>query len=285
MSSALQLGLRRLYGADDAVRSGFRNAVFRSLFKVALLLAMTLAAPFAAAQSSQPVRVPVLVYHRFGPSLADNMTMRTADFAAELGYLNENHYTVIPARQLVDYLCNKGTPPRARAVVITVDDAHRSVFSDMLPLVEKYKIPVTLFVYPSAVSNASYAMTWEQLAELKRTGLFHIQSHTFWHPNFKQERKRLSPEAYDRFVRDQLTKAKAVLERRLGGRVDMLAWPFGIYDAELIRIAEQTGYVAGFTLERRPAGPPDNVMSIPRYLMAGNVSPATFAAIVSGRAR
>jgi peptidoglycan/xylan/chitin deacetylase (PgdA/CDA1 family) len=250
------------------------------------VLALALAAPVAAAQSQmRSVRVSVLVYHRFGANLADNMTIRTSDFAAELKYLSDHNYTVVPARQLVDYLRSRGSPPPAHSVIITVDDAHRSVFSDMAPLVEKYRIPVTLFVYPSAISNASYAMTWEQLEKLKRTGLFDIQSHTYWHPNFKVERRRLSPKAYERFVRDQLVKSRTVLERRLGGRVDMLAWPFGIYDDELIRIAKQCGYVAGFTLERHPAAPSGNPMSIPRYLMAGNVSPAAFAAIVSGRAR
>src|SRR5581483_2810314 len=271
--------------SDEASGERPRKLTARSAV-AAVLLAMVIWAPLAGVYAqTEPVRVPVLVYHRFGPALADNMTMRTTDFAAELAYLHENHYPVIPARQLVDYLRGAQAPPPARAVVITVDDAHRSVFSDMLPLVEKYKVPVTLFVYPSAVSNASYAMTWEQLAELQRSGLFNIQSHTYWHPNFKVERRRLSPETYDRFVRDQLTKARTVLERRTGGTVNLLAWPFGIYDAELIRIAQQTGYIGGFTLERRPAGQPDNPMAIPRYLMAGNVSLATFAAIVRGRAR
>lgn len=250
-----------------------------------VLFALGFAARCAAQSDSSPVRVPVLVYHRFGPSIADSMTIRTADFAAELKYLVDHGYTVIPARRLVDYLRNTGAPPPARSVVITVDDGHRSVLTEMAPLVEKYKVPATLFIYPSAISNASYAMTWEQLEKLKRTGLFDIQSHTFWHPNFKTERKRLAPEAYDKFVRDQLVKSRTVLERRMGGRVDMLAWPFGIYDPGLMRTAEQCGYVAGFTLERRPSARPDNPMSIPRYLMAGNVSLAAFAAIVSGGAR
>jgi Polysaccharide deacetylase len=50
---------------------------------------------------------------------------------------------------------------------------------------------VTLFVYPSAVSNAAYALTWEQLRELQATGLVDIQSHTYWHPNFREEKRRL----------------------------------------------------------------------------------------------
>ena len=39
---------------------------------------------------------------------------------------------------------------------------------------KQYRVPVTLFTYPSAISNARYAMTWAQLRELKATGLFDI---------------------------------------------------------------------------------------------------------------
>jgi peptidoglycan/xylan/chitin deacetylase (PgdA/CDA1 family) len=80
--------------------------------------------------------------------------------------------------------------------VITADDGHESVFTEMAPLVREYGVPVTLFIYPSAISNAPYAMTWEQLAALDRTGLFGIESHTYWHPNFKTEKRRLSAGAY-----------------------------------------------------------------------------------------
>lgn len=55
----------------------------------------------------------------------------------------------------------------------------------MFPLLKKYQIPATLFIYPSAISNASYALTWDQLKEMKETGLIDVQSHTFWHPNFR----------------------------------------------------------------------------------------------------
>jgi Polysaccharide deacetylase len=73
---------------------------------------------------------------------------------------------------------------------LTADDGHRSAYAHMFSLVHLYRIPVTLFVYPSAISNADYALTWEQLLELKETGLFDIQSHSYWHPNFKEEKRR-----------------------------------------------------------------------------------------------
>ena len=225
-------------------------------------------------------QVPILLYHRFGPVVSDGMTVTTAVFSSQLQYIREKGFTVIPLKQLVDYYLRKGPPPPPGSVVIVADDAHRSVYTDMLPLVKKYHIPVTLFIYPSAISNASYAMTWEELRELKKTGLFDLQGHTYWHPNFKKEKRRLPGAEYEKFVDMQLRRSKDRLGKELGVTVDMLAWPFGIYDDELIRHAAGAGYTAGFTIERRPAGSGDNVMKIPRYLMQNSDKGKAFETIL-----
>lgn len=229
------------------------------------------------------VQVPILLYHRFGPVVADGMTVTTAVFESHLTYLKDNGYTVIPLRQLVDYYLKKGPPPPSRSVVIVADDAHKSVYTDMYPMARKYHIPVTLFIYPSAISNASYAMTWDQLRELKRSGLFDFQSHTYWHPNFKKDKKKLAPSEYERSVEMQLRKSKEKLEKELGSKVDMLAWPFGLYDEELVGKASASGYVAAFTIERHHTSASDNLMTLPRYLMINADKGKTFEAILHGR--
>jgi peptidoglycan/xylan/chitin deacetylase (PgdA/CDA1 family) len=235
--------------------------------------------------AQETVGVPVLCYHRFGPKVADSMTVTTSVFEAQLKWLQENGYTVIPLRTLVNYLLGQGPPPPPKSVVITADDAHKTVYSDLLPLAKKYKIPVTLFIYPSAVSNphAPYAMTWEQLHECQQTGLFDMQSHTFWHPNFKKEKKKLTPEAYQKLVNEQLVKSKASLEKRFGQTVDILAWPFGIYDEELEKAATKAGYVTAFSIERRLANQSEKIMAQPRYLMVNGDGVKNFAAIVTGK--
>lgn len=250
-----------------------------------LLLALLLTQPGGFARGAESggtgTVVPILVYHRLGGVVADTMTVKTSVFASHLEYLKTNGYTVIPLRRLVAYIAGEAPPPPARSVVITADDGHKSVITDMFPLISRYHIPVTIFVYPSAISNAKYAMTWQQLSEMRDSGLVDIQSHTYWHPNFKQEKKRLSVNAYEEFVHMQMTKSKEVLEQRLGNHVDMLAWPFGIYDDELINNARQLGYVAGFTLERRHAGRSDNLMALPRYLMTDQVQGALFGKLLA----
>jgi len=213
------------------------------------------------------IRVPILLYHRFGPVVADSMTVTTTVFESQLKYLRDNSYTVIPLRQLVDYYLGKRLAPPSQSLVITVDDGHKSVYTDLFPFLKKYRIPVTLFLYPSAISNASYAMTWNEVREMKETGLVDLQSHTFWHPNFRNEKKRLKPPEYENFVAMQLKKSKEKLEREFNVKVDMLAWPFGIYDEELVNKAIGTGYVAALSMDRRHTSISDNIMTLPRYLI------------------
>lgn len=255
----------------------------RILIIIPLISLSLLFCPFTPARAS--VHVPILLYHRFGPVAADGMTVTTPLFASQLKYLKENGYEVIPLKDLVDCYLGKRQAPPTRSVAICVDDGHISVYREMLPLVRKYRIPVTLFIYPSAISNASYAMTWGQLRQLKETGLFDFQSHTFWHPNFKKERKRLPPAEYENFVAMQLKKSKEKLEKELNVRVNMLGWPFGIYDNDLIRMAKEAGYVATFTMERHPAGTQDQVMALPRYLMTNGDGERRLATILVGSPR
>ncbi|MFA7404877.1 MAG: polysaccharide deacetylase family protein [Pelobacteraceae bacterium] len=258
------------------------------LLSFLLSISLSQAAPTEVRKSqpavSQEVRVPILLYHRFGPTVADGMTITTPVFESHLKYLKDNGYKVIPLRQLVDWYQKKGPAPAAKSVVIVEDDAHKSVYTDMLPLAKKYNVPVTVFIYPSAISNAKYAMTWDQLRELKKTGLFDLQSHTYWHPNFKRDKKKMKRQEFEKSVTTQLTKSRAKIEKELGGKVDMLAWPFGIFDDYLLKKAAEAGYVATFTIVAHHAGASDSVNKLPRYLLINADQGKAFAQVVAGTA-
>jgi peptidoglycan/xylan/chitin deacetylase (PgdA/CDA1 family) len=263
------------------------NAVRRSLVRypaviglaIAMLVASGARCAGAAEKGQAGTSATILVYHRFGPRVADAMTITTDTFVAQVAYLNSHGYNIVPLRKVVEFAAGRDSLPR-NAVAITIDDGHRTVFTELKPIIDRYRIPVTLFIYPSAISNASYAMTWEQLGILKNTGLFDIESHTYWHPNFNFERKRLTPTEFDEFARSQFTKSRFAIEKHLGVRPDLLAWPFGIYSEDLIRIARDCGYVAGFTIERRPVTRGENIMALPRYLLTAAMKGPEFEAVL-----
>lgn len=244
-----------------------------------LLTALSWHCP-APGQPAPPAAVPVLVYHRFGPTVADSMTIRTSTFEVHLRYLAGHGYTVIPLRQLTDYLDGRRASLPPRAVAITVDDGHRSVWHEMLPLVLRYRVPVTLFIYPSAISRAPYALAWEELRRMRASGWIDIESHTYWHPNFRQEQHRLAPDAYRHLVRQQLVDSRQRLRQMVGGDITLLAWPFGIVDDDLMRAAADAGYTVAFTLAARPATRADAPLALPRYLVDDRCGESCFARLL-----
>lgn len=253
----------------------------RTVLQAAILAAAVCACPTARA-ADPALHVPILVYHRFGDSVTDAMTVTTPAVEAQIHLIQQQGHRIISARSLVTALRDPFPAIANRAVVITVDDGHRSVYSDLFPLVRRFRFPVTLFIYPTAISNAHYALTWEQLLEMKASGLVDVQSHTYWHPNFIVERRRLTADAYRRFVHHQLGRSMSILQERLGGKVDLLAWPFGIYDAQLMQLAEEAGYAAAFSIERRPVTQAEHPMALPRYLVTDADRGPRFEALLSG---
>lgn len=249
----------------------------RRLCRFVFAFTILLAGPLQAISSDGPPVVTVLVYHRFAQDAHGATTVRVTTFEAQLRFLAEHGYHIVPLREVVDWWRGAKTALPSKPVAITVDDGHRSVYDTLLPVVLQQRFPVTLFVYPSAISRASYALTWDQLRALKRSGWFDIQSHTFWHPNFTQERKRLSPAAFQRFARWQLEVSRQRIMAQTSSRVDMLAWSYGIHDDELEALAADAGYVAAFTLEARRAGHDENLFALPRMEMTDTDGPGELA--------
>lgn len=94
----------------------------------------------------------------------------------------------------------------------------------------------------------------------------------------------MPPAEFEKSVTTQLQKSKSRLEKELGGTVDLLAWPFGIYDDYLLKKAAEAGYIATFTIERRHAKTSDSIMKLPRYLLVNADSEKAFVQLLAGSA-
>jgi peptidoglycan/xylan/chitin deacetylase (PgdA/CDA1 family) len=236
----------------------------------------------ASLAEAQEIRsVAVFVYHRFDPAAAKPMTVTTPVLRSQLAWLEQHHYRVMPLRAVLAELSGAAPFESGAQAAITVDDGHRSVYSELFPLIRTARIPVTLFIYPSAISNASWALTWDQLREMQASGLVAVESHTYWHPNFHTERRRRNQSDYDAFVDSQLRRSKEVLEARLGAPVDAIAWPFGIVDSELETAARRDGYSAAFAYVGGPARPGDDLLALPRIPVTDADRGDRFGALLS----
>jgi len=76
----------------------------------------------------------------------------------QLAYLT-SHYEVISLRNLVDCLSRKSPVPE-RSVVLTFDDGFRDNYTNAFPLLQKYRVPATIFAVTGAVSDGD--LPWSQ---------------------------------------------------------------------------------------------------------------------------
>jgi len=252
------------------------------VFMCLLLIASLAYSCVTFAAAAHTTNIPILCYHNLNPTTPGSMNMTPQHFEEQIKWLKDNGYTIIPLKTAVEYLQGKNSSLPEKSVVVTADDGWKSVYTYMLPVVRKYNIPVTLFIYPQTISEGKHALTWAELKELQQTGLFDIQGHTYDHPNFKHAKKSISAANYEKYVKMQLVNSKNILEEKLGGKITLLAWPFGIYDEYLENQAANAGYIMAFSIDARDANKSYRPMAQPRFMIITAQSMKTFISIVRG---
>ncbi len=154
-------------------------------------------------------------------------TVTSQRFNEEMRYLWIQKIPVIPLSQLTNYLYGKGTLPD-RSVVITIDDGYKTASDIAWPILKRYGFPVTLYVYPFAVSHLRGSLTWEQVRQLSAQGV-DIESHSFTHPLLTHPGKPMNKKDYQAFIEHELVDSKKRLEQELGHPVTSIAYPYGGY--------------------------------------------------------
>ena len=126
-----------------------------------------------------------------------------------------------------------------RLVAITFDDGYRDNLTVALPLLERFQLPITLFVAAGFLGRDQY-LSREDLREISKHPLVTIGAHGLWHRHFN---RLTSDEA-----RFELTESRQQLAGITGKPVDLLAWPYGECNAELERLSSECGYRASWSV-------------------------------------
>lgn len=189
--------------------------------------------------------VPILCYHRFGPK-SSKLTVTKAAFEAQMEYLAQNGYHVVPLEKIRAFLDAKEPLPR-KTVAITIDDGYRSTYEIAYPVLRKYNFPATVFLYSDFV-GASDALTWAQMKEMLGSGLIEIQPHSKTHANLTQRQPGESDAAYRDRIRREVETPINVIKDRLEVPSRTFAYPYGDVNDTVITELGRVGVPVGFTV-------------------------------------
>ena len=198
----------------------------------------------------------VLLYHRFGEDTLPTTNIRLEQFEAHIERLETGGYHFMGLEEAATRIKNKQPLPN-RTVIITVDDAYKSVITEGWPRLKAAGIPMTLFVSTDPVdqSHSNY-LTWDDIRTLKREGV-EIGHHTASHLHM--------PHAGVAAAIADVRRASARFKAELGEIPTLFAYPYGEYTEELRAAIEDEGFIAGFAQFSGPMGQADNVYSLPRF--------------------
>lgn len=156
----------------------------------------------------------ILTYHRVTEDPADPFTVRPSDFRAQMEQVAGTGAAMPLEEALQELGQGEGARPR---IVLTFDDGTEDFLTGVLPVLQRLRLPATLYVSPARVGERGF-LDWDQLRAIHGAGI-RIGSHGLDHRSLG--RMSLSEAGF------QVGESKRILEDRLGIPVNSLAYPFG----------------------------------------------------------
>lgn len=221
----------------------------------------------AAANAENKIFLPVIMYHSLlkDPDRAGDYVLNPDIFKEDMRYLTENGYTTILIRDLLNYLEN-GAPLPEKPIIVTFDDGYYNVMEYAYPFMRENGLKgvvniVGAYSEQSAEEdehNPAYSyLTWEEIAELDKSGIFEIGNHTYDMHSMTGRKgcRRLyseSAEEYRRALSDDIGGLQNMLKEKSGVTAVTFAYPYGFISEESTEILGGMGFRVLLTCYEKP---------------------------------
>ena len=211
----------------------------KSLLSTLLVLPLLLLLVGVVLMYSSP-GVPVLNYHQVEQKNGNPLTLWPDQFEAPMAYLADEGYTTITIDEMMDAL-EHGTPLPEKPVIITFDDGYADNYEYAYPILKKYGFKATIFLIYDFTNAYPNYLTWEQIDEMKQSGLIRFESHTMTHANLAEL------DSADE-LRHEIADSHDLLSEKIGYDMHYIAYPGGRVNPEIEEITRAAGYRGGFTV-------------------------------------
>ena len=157
------------------------------------------------------------MYHRFNENKYPSTNIKMDIFEEHINIIKNSDFNFHNPNNF-DEQFNK--PKQKKEILITIDDAFESFYTEAWPYLKENKIPFILFVSTEPVGKRGY-MTWEQIKEIESNDFAYIGHHSHTH-------EYLIDVNNDDFILD-IEAANKIFLRELGYVPTLFSYPFGEY--------------------------------------------------------
>ena len=212
------------------------------------------------------IELPILMYHRvFDGGKESRYIITPQQLEDDLLALKEAGYSAVLPSEVFAFVEGKGKLP-SRPILLSFDDGHYNNLLYALPLFQKYGFKGVVNVIGKFCDYASKSgdsgkpqssfLTWDEVAKLKKSGLFEIGSHTYnmheYKPRFGIRRlENETDEEYKKALTDDNARIKTALKEKAGIETNIFAYPFGAYYKDSRELISGLGYKMIFTCNEK----------------------------------
>ena len=158
-----------------------------------------------------------IMYHRFNETKYPSTNIEMDIFKKHIGIIKNSNFNFHNPYKFVEQF---NLPKLNKEILITIDDAFESFYSEAWPYLKENKIPFILFISTEAVGKKGY-MTWDQIKEVENETFAMIGHHSHSH-------EYLIDVTNDEFILD-IQKANKIFLNKLGYIPRLFSYPFGEY--------------------------------------------------------
>lgn len=205
-------------------------------------------------------KIPIIMYHSTNGRNTGKYTVSPALLEEDFLYIKEKGYTAIFIQDLINFQ-NKGTILPEKPIIITFDDGYYNNYLNAFPLLKKHKIKIVMSVVGKYIDDNYKAekliplknhLTYEQIAEMHKSGLVEFQCHTYNMHNSKKrlgmsKKRKEALEEYKTVITEDLTHFQNNFKKNLNINCTAICYPFGEYSKETEGIVKELGFKAGLT--------------------------------------
>ena len=203
----------------------------------------------------------VLQYHHIDDNTSVSTSTSIELFKKHLEYLSKENYEVVPLPAIILKIQNN-EPLNENTVAITFDDGYESIYRNAFPLLKAYGMPFTIFIDTAAIEEKRRNhISWEQVGEMRLSGAT-IANHTHNHSHLIRHLE--SFDTWKERVSNEIIKAQEIIKKRINQDLKILAYPYGEFCTDTIKLVSDLGYVA-FGQHSGAIDKNSNLQHLPRF--------------------
>ena len=237
----------------------------------------------ATPEINKSASVSILGYHDVRERGGSPMLIAGSKFRQQMQAIKDSQIPVIPLADVMAWKRGeKNIPPES--IVITFDDGWEGVYEQAYPVLKEFGFPFTVYLYKKYVNIGGRSMSWDQVREMMSHGC-EIGSHSVSHESLKKKPKAgMSDADYQAWVLAELKDSREFLEQNLKIKITSFAYPYGVFDDEVMNTGLQIGYESLVTVNGQKVGFDTLNGKLGRYIIHGD-SDTNFKLATSFRGR